>query len=195
MKIEPTHLLTPHLDPISASLNWQEETVNAGLPTTDHHQKLRLRIDKYLSADRQQKRKKALETRYPLVYLQTDPAGDWPGREEDDLEPGAWRSAAERNMMFSLCGWSEASQAELKLYVPTLAVVEGGDEGARNALRSLECVDASFQQRLQQVARAWDVTPTMHGGRGHRQKIAATIGCGGGHMLGDLPMSSLLAKL
>lgn len=143
--------------------HWQEETGNAGLPTTDQHQKLRLRIDKYLSADRQQKRKKALETRYPLVYLQTDPAGDWPGREEDDLEPGAWRSAAERNMMFSLRGWSEASQAELKLYVPTLAVVEGGDEGARDALRSLECVDASFQQRLQQVARAWDVTPTMHG--------------------------------
>ena len=42
---------------------WQEETGNAGLPTTDQHQKLRLRIDKYLSADRQQKRKKALETR------------------------------------------------------------------------------------------------------------------------------------
>ena len=32
-------------------------------------------------------------------------------------------------------------------------------------------------------------------GRGHRQKIAATIGCGGGHMLGEVPMSSLLAKL
>ena len=48
--------------------------------------------------------KKALEARYPLVYLQTDPAGDWPGREEDDLEPGAWRPAAERNMMFSLRG-------------------------------------------------------------------------------------------
>ena len=57
---------------------WQEETGNAGLPTTDQHQKLRLRIDKYLSADRQQKRKKALETRYPLVYLQTDPAADTP---------------------------------------------------------------------------------------------------------------------
>lgn len=142
---------------------WQEETGNAGLPTTDQHQKLRLRIDKYLSSAWQQRRKKALETRYPLVYLQTDPAGDWPGREEDDLEPGAWRSAAERNMMFSLRGWSEASQAELKLYVPTLAVVEGGDEGARDALRSLEWVDASFQQRLQQVARLWDVTPTMHG--------------------------------
>eukprot|EP00434_Breviolum_minutum_P028084 symbB.v1.2.024842.t1/scaffold2378.1/size80641/1 len=143
--------------------HWQEETGNAGLPTTDQHRQLRLRIDKYLRADLQQKRKKALETRYPLDYRHTDPAGDWPGREEDDLEPGAWRSAAERKVMFSLRGWSEASQAELKLYVPTLAVVEGCDESARDALRSLECVDASFQQRLQQVARAWDVTPTMHG--------------------------------
>ena len=56
-----------------------------------------------------------------------------------------------------------ASRTQIVCHVPTLAVVEGGDEGARDALRSLECVDASFQQRLQQVARAWDVTPTMHG--------------------------------
>ena len=82
--------------------HWQEETGNAGLPTTDQHRQLRLRIDKYLRADLQQKRKKALETRYPLDYRHTDPAGDWPGREEDDLEPGAWRSAAERKVMF-LC--------------------------------------------------------------------------------------------
>ena len=33
--------------------HWQEETGNAGLPTTDQHQKLRLRINKHLSADRQ----------------------------------------------------------------------------------------------------------------------------------------------
>ena len=88
---------------------WQEETGNAGLPTTDQHQKLRLRIDKYVSSAWQQRRKKALETRYPLVYLQTDPAGDWPGREEEDLEPGAWRSAAERNLCVD--GWRLRKQS------------------------------------------------------------------------------------
>lgn len=143
--------------------HWQEETGNVGLPTTDQHRQLRLRIDRYLRKETQQKRRKALETRYPLDFRQTDPAGDWPGRNEDDLEPGAWRSAAERKTLFALRGWSEGAQAELKLYVPTLAVVSGGDEGATDALRCLECVDASFQQRLQQVARSWDVTPTMQG--------------------------------
>ena len=143
--------------------HWQEETGHVGLPTTDQHRQLRLRIDKYMHKDTQQRRRKALETRYPLAFRQTDPAGDWPGRDEDDLEPGAWRSAAERKMMFAVRGWSEDAQAELKLYVPTLAVVPGGDEGATDALRSLVCVDASFQQRLRQVAQLWDVTPTMQG--------------------------------
>ena len=54
--------------------------------------------------------------------------------------PGAGSLAisGRTQVMFSLRGWSEASQSELKLYVPTLAVVEGCDESARDALRSLE---------------------------------------------------------
>ena len=100
---------------------------------------------------------------YPLDFRHTDPAGDWPGREEDDLEPGAWRSAAEREVMFAVRGWTEGAQTELKVHVPTLAVVTGADEQAREALHALECVDASFQQRLQRFAQLWDVTPTMQG--------------------------------
>lgn len=84
---------------------WQDNTGNSGLPTQDQDSKLRRRIDKYLDTVWQQKRRKALEKVYPLDFVRTGPAGDWPGREEDDLEPGAWRSAAERQVMFALQGW------------------------------------------------------------------------------------------
>ena len=68
---------------------WQDNTGNPSLPTKDQHLQLRRRIDSYLNTTWQQKRRKALEKVDNVDFRHTDPAGDWPGREEDDLEPGA----------------------------------------------------------------------------------------------------------
>ena len=165
---------------------WQDNTGNPSLPTKDQHLQLRRRIDSYLNTAWQQKV-------YPLDFRHTDPAGDWPGREEDDLEPGAWRSAMERKVMFAVRGWTEAAHAELKLYVPTLEVVAGADEAARAALRALEHIDASFHMRLQGIAHLWDVTPTMLArcGRGDRCETVAPTRSSAGRMFGCIPMSSV----
>ena len=44
---------------------------------------------------------------------------------------------AERNLMFSVPGWSERAQTELRLYVPSVTVVLQGDADAGERRRPL----------------------------------------------------------